>query len=1014
MLAKITPRRPALEPAIFLGFIIAFEFFSRIKGYSPVVLTDLAWTVAALAAGLRCLYTAHRLMEPQRQAWRYLGIACLVWFGGMLIWDYQELVLGIATPFPSLSDIGFLGFAVLFIPGLMKMIPDRKHWSITLVQLSLIGIVFCCIAIVHIIIFSGILTAQQHPSLYLVTALAYPVIYMSALLFGITNQWRISRHRHAYLLLLTGFSIHAIANSFYAYSLLGNSYQVGNFIDVLWLIGFFFIYEAARQTIRPAKQRLISKASQSGQPTWEMMIAPAGALLIALIGYQFQDQLTTETFEYGLPFALLLVGFIAIRERAVLKIEQSAREILTENQHKLSTLVETIPYGVQENDLSGRITFSNRVHHEILGYPDGSLIGKYIWDMQPDETEKARLRDYLKYLIEVRPSPTPYITTSRRAGNGAIIVVKVDWTYKYDSSGQLTGFISVISDITAQQQAQERLRQAAAVFENTDEAVMITNAEGEITSVNRAFSAITGYTEEEVIGKNPRLLRSHRHDENFYNEMWKEIKRLGIWRGEIWNRRKNGEVFPVWQTVSAIHDNGTVTHYVSVFSDISVIKNSEEKLNFLAYHDPLTELPNRLLMQDRLRQAIERADREGQQIAVMLIDLDHFKNVNDSLGHLKGDELLQIVATRLKEQVRKEDTVARLGGDEFVVILEDIHGAEDAARLAAKFKQVFEGPTLIDNHQLHVTLSIGIALYPKNGMDVSTLIKHADTALYRSKVTGRNNFHFYTEDLTAAALKRLTLESELRQAIINREFVLHYQPLINLSTGCMTGVEALIRWQHPQRGTLLPGEFLAVAEETRLINSMGEWALYEACRQFQQWLKQGHSLQRLAVNIAHAQLHQDDLVEILKNCLSGSGLPAHYLELEISENFMMEQADNTLARLESLKALDVSLAIDDFGTGRSSLSYLRRLPLDRLKIDRSFISDLPGDSHDEIICKSIVGLAHNLGLAVIAEGVETPEQEQFLINLGCSEVQGFYYGKPIAPKVFEHMLGEKISRYRHR
>ncbi|MBI3772804.1 MAG: EAL domain-containing protein [Gammaproteobacteria bacterium] len=1004
MLAKSTSRRPALEPVIFLGFIIAFEFFIKVKGYSPAALTDLAWTVTALATGLRCWYTASQLTEPQRQAWRYLGMACLAWFGGMLVWDYQELVLGVATPFPSLSDIGFLGFAVLFIPGLMKMIPDLKHWSITLVQLSLIGIMVCCIAIAHIIIFSSLLTAQQHPSPYLVVALAYPVIYMSVLLFGITNQWRIVQQRRAYLLLLIGFSIHAITNSFYAYSLLGNTYQVGNAIDALWLIGFFFIYEAARQSIPSASQQLVSKTNHNGQPTCEMMIAPAGALLIALIAYQFQNQLKTETFEYGLPFALFLVGFIAIRERAMLKIEQSARKVVTENQSKLSTLVETIPYGVQENDLNGRITFSNRVHHEILGYPEGDLIGRYIWDMQPDESEKTRLRDYLKYIIEVKPIPTPYITTSRRADNGAIVSVKVDWAYKYDSSNRLTGFISVISDITSQQQNQEKLRQAAAVFENTDEAVMITNAEGEITSVNRAFSAITGYAEEEVIGKNPRLLRSHRHDENFYNKMWEEIKRLGIWRGEIWNRRKNGEVFPVWQTVSAIHDNGSVTHYVSVFSDISAIKDSEEKLNFLAYHDPLTELPNRLLMQDRLKQAIERADREKQQIAVMLIDLDHFKNVNDSLGHLKGDELLQTVAARLKEQVRKEDTVARLGGDEFVVILEDVHGAEDAARLATKFKQIFEGPTLIGNHQLHVTLSIGIALYPKDGADVSRLIKHADTALYRSKVTGRNNFHFYTEDLTAAALKRLTLESELRQAIINHEFILHYQPLINLSTRHITGVEALIRWQHPQRGTLLPEEFLSVAEETRLINTMGERALHEACRQFQQWLGQGYSLQRLAVNIAHAQLHQDNLVDILKNSLSNSGLPAHYLELEISENFMMEQGDKTPARLESLKALGVSLAIDDFGTGRSSLSYLKRLPLDRLKIDRSFISDIPGDTHDEVICRSIIGLAHNLGLSVIAEGVETSEQEKFIIALGCTEVQGFFYSKPVIASELECQL----------
>lgn len=566
---------------------------------------------------------------------------------------------------------------------------------------------------------------------------------------------------------------------------------------------------------------------------------------------------------------------------------------------------------------------------------------------------------------------------------------------------QVTALIVSARDITERKKAEIGLRQLAAVVENTAEAVIVADADRKIVAINRAFTEITGYSEEEVLGKNPRLLQSEKHDINFYNTMWAAIESAGMWQGEVWDRRKNGEIFPAWSTISAVHDSdGNLINYVSVFSDISTIKNSQEQLAFLAHHDPLTNLPNRQLLNDRLEHALQRAQREDQQVAVFFLDLDRFKNINDSLGHPVGDTVLKSVAERITTLVRKEDTVARLGGDEFIVLIEEVNEALDVAQLAQKIMQAFSVPFTVKDHELHLTVSIGISLYPQDGEDGNTLIRNADAAMYRAKEEGRNDYQFYTTAMTAAVFERLTLETALRRALARNEFVLYYQPQYSLKTGKLIGVEALIRWQHPDMGLITPARFIPLAEECGLIEPIGEWVLRNACLQMQQWLDAGLIFQRIAVNVSGLQFQRHDLAATISQALNESRLQPNCLELEITEGYIMQKAELAIKVLDKIKQLGVSISVDDFGTGYSSLSYLKRLPLDKLKIDKSFVRDIPGDPNDEAITRAIVALGQTLQLSVIAEGIETEAQLLFLKAIGCDEGQGYYYGDPLPADEF--------------
>ncbi len=557
--------------------------------------------------------------------------------------------------------------------------------------------------------------------------------------------------------------------------------------------------------------------------------------------------------------------------------------------------------------------------------------------------------------------------------------------------------------------AAEILKQAAAVFESTREGVVITDLEPRIVAINRAYTEITGYHEEQVLGKNPKIIKSGRHDKLFYEAMWASLVQVGYWCGEIWNRRRNGEVYPQWLTISTVrNDRNEPCNYVGVFSDITQMKQSEARLTQLAHYDPLTDLPNRLLAQSRIHHAIERAQRHGSRIATLYLDLDRFKNVNDSLGHPIGDELLMMLASRLKNRLREEDTLARLGGDEFLVVLEDIKDSSEPAMVAQTLIDLLATPFILPSgHEIFINTSIGISLYPDDAISVTELIQHADMAMYLAKQEGRNTYRYHTEALSIAANERLRLETQLRQALSAGEFVLHYQPLIQAQSGRVMGVEALIRWQPPGKPMVPPGKFIPIAEETGLIVPLGEWVLRTACAQGRAWIDAGLPPLIMAVNLSVRQFRSENLVELTQHVLADTKLPAACLELELTESMFMEQAEQSIETLKTLKSFGVGLSIDDFGTGYSSLTYLKRFPIDKLKIDQSFVHGLADDPNDREIAATIIAMARSLKLSVLAEGVESEQQLDFLSQYGCDYYQGYLFHRPVPALEFEAWFREK-------
>ncbi len=547
----------------------------------------------------------------------------------------------------------------------------------------------------------------------------------------------------------------------------------------------------------------------------------------------------------------------------------------------------------------------------------------------------------------------------------------------------------------AHERDQAQLRLAERIFQSTAEGIKVTDASGHIVWVNSAFETITGYCAAEVLGRNLRFLNSGRQDAAFYRSLWATLLETGHWRGEIWNRRKHGEIYPEWLTISAVPDGQErVAHYVGVFSDISHIKEAQKQIDFLAYHDALTHLPNRTLFRDRLSHALAHARREARTLALLFIDLDRFKIVNDTLGHPVGDELLLQVSRRMSEVIRADDTLARLGGDEFVLLLEEGDSAQRAAFVAHKLLECLDRPMRISGHELIVTASLGISLYPTDGEDADTLIRHADRAMYEAKQRGRNNFQFFTQSLTEGAFERLVMENSLRGAVGRGELILHYQPQIDLISGCLIGVEALVRWQHPEEGLVPPSRFIPLAEEIGIIGDLGAWVLRAACRQLADWDAQGFRVPRVGVNLSVKQIDDAGLAELVASALRESGLGENRLELEVTESMLMRGPDSTRAILSTIKAMGVELTVDDFGTGYSNLAYLKLLPLDRLKIDQSFVRDIGRDGNDEAIVRAIIALARSLGLETVAEGVEEAHQAEFLLREGCDIVQGYLYSRP--------------------
>lgn len=550
-------------------------------------------------------------------------------------------------------------------------------------------------------------------------------------------------------------------------------------------------------------------------------------------------------------------------------------------------------------------------------------------------------------------------------------------------------------DISDRKRAEKALRLYAKVFENSGEAILITDANNQIVAVNQSLTRDTGYSQEELLGKNPRVLASQNTARDVYQAMWAALRESGYWQGELWDLRKDGVTYPKWAAISAIrNDEGVLTNYIASFTDISERKAAEARIDHLAHHDTLTGLFNRYNLESRLAQSLLAARRENRQLAVMFIDMDRFKTINDTLGHHVGDLLLIEVSQRLLTCVRESDIVARLGGDEFVVTLSSMAEEMDAALVAAKILAALGAPYLIEGKTLHSTPSIGIAIFPTNGDNADTLMRDADTAMYFAKEHGRNNFQFFTPEMTSAAEERLELERDLRAALAARQYELHYQPQVTVPEGKVHGVEALIRWRHPERGLIPPLKFIPIAEETGVIEALGAWVLDEACRQLAAWREEGFSPLRMAVNLSAHQLRSPALVAEVQAVIARHGIRPGELELEITESAAMSNPERAIEQLKALRDLGVELAIDDFGTGYSSLSYLKLLPIHTLKLDRAFVRDIETDENDAAISAATLALAHNLGLKVVAEGVETEAQQRFLTDHQCDYLQGYLFGKP--------------------
>ncbi|OIO60115.1 MAG: hypothetical protein AUJ55_02555 [Proteobacteria bacterium CG1_02_64_396] len=643
-------------------------------------------------------------------------------------------------------------------------------------------------------------------------------------------------------------------------------------------------------------------------------------------------------------------------------------------------------------DLGGRYEFVNQKFEkffdlkaqDVLGKTDAQIFSRKIADdFRTKELEVVRLREPMEFEDQLTLS----VDRERFLHSIRFPLLSED--------GVVYSICTQAVDVTEHKHAEDQLRLAARVFDRAGEGIVVTDAHQKILTVNAAFTQVTGYTAEEVIGRSPRLLSSGKHDAAFYQGLWLHLNAHGWWQGEIWNRRKGGQVYPEWLTINVVNDpEGNVINYVGIFSDISVVKESQRKVEFLATHDELTELPNRALFMDRLHQAIAHAQRAENTFAILFIDLDNFKIINDSLGHAAGDTLLKEIALRLRGCVRVGDTVARFGGDEFALLIEDSSAAE-AEMTAHRIADAMLRPYSIGRQNVFPGASVGICLYPDDGQDPETLLKNADSAMYQAKDGGKRSHHFFTDELKRVADERLRLETDLRSAIEHNELHLVYQPQLDVARGNLIGVEALARWQHPRDGLIPPAKFIPLAEKAGIIDRLGEWCAATACAQMAQWVAQGQPIPRVSINVSQQQFRRSNIPALMLRLLSQHSLAAERVVLELTESALVQDAHQTQTSLLELKALGVRLSIDDFGTGYSSLAYLRRLPIHELKIAQDFVVDIAHSKDAQAIAKTILLMAQTLGFSVVAEGIETEGQLQVLREIGCDIGQGFLFAHPL-------------------
>ena len=686
-----------------------------------------------------------------------------------------------------------------------------------------------------------------------------------------------------------------------------------------------------------------------------------------------------------------------LRDADARRNQHAAAAALKESEERFRLALEGADLSFWDWDLSsGQLTVNDRTYR-MLGYQPGEIPPRIeFWNEMMHPEDRREAWDQLVSGFKARRETIQLLLRIRhRNGDWRWVLVRGK-VLAWDANGRATRAAGTQMDITAQKQTEDELRLAARVFESTAEGIVITDDQERIIAVNRAFTDVTGYGRDEVLGKRPNLLGSGRHDRKYFDEMHRAIKEYGRWQGEIWNRTRSGAIQPHLLTISALKDHhGAVINYVAVLRDISAIKESQQQLEYLANYDALTGLPNRNLFYGRLKVGMEKAARHHQRVAVIFIDLDNFKVINDTLGHDVGDLLLVEVARRLKSCMRQEDTVCRLGGDEFTIFVEDIGDPEGLTGTAQRVERVISEAYHISGQEIFVTGSIGISVYPTDGKTISELVKNADTAMYKVKEQGKNSFQFFREEMNTRAFERLFFVSGLRRALERGEFRLVYQPQVDLTDGHIQGAEALLRWERPDAESISPDAFIPVAEDTGLIVPIGQWVFEEVCRQVQSWGDAMPPDGTVSVNVSARQFRSPDLVNMIRRTVESSGVDPARLAVELTESVLMEEPDAAARTLHRLKDMGLAIHIDDFGTGYSSLAYLKRFPIDGLKIDRTFVRDIATDPDDAAIVTAIITMAHSLKHSTIAEGVETEEQLNFLKAHGCASGQGYHFSAPL-------------------
>jgi len=701
------------------------------------------------------------------------------------------------------------------------------------------------------------------------------------------------------------------------------------------------------------------------------------------------------TFSFFLLAFLILIMLIFGYQ----KLRKTTREL-----QAFRYAIENSDNAIVITDKDRHIEYVNEAFELYTGYTKDEVFGE-----NPNLLKSDLLSDdFYKEMNEVLDRGEKW--------QGELINRRKDDTLLYEKvsivpiflEGELVQYLAVKLDITDYIEQQQKLQQSARVYETIGEGIMITDSEKKILSINPAFIHMFGYEEEELIGQEPMIISSLKQDRAFYKRMWYSLTRRDRWRGKMYNKTKSGKVLPVWLTITIVRDKiGAIANFIAIYTNLEEIIEMEEKADFLAYHDSLTHLPNRAYFEREITRIFDDAKTDHKKIAILFIDLDRFKVINDTLGHYIGDEMLVSLAKRIKNILRKDDIVARIGGDEFVIILEPLKAREDAVMMAENILSVIREPIQVQNYHLNTTASIGIAIYPDDGVEKSEIIKYADSAMYHAKEKGKDRYEFYTEQLSIDIQMRLDLEQELIQALKKKEFYLHYQPQYDLKSGKVSGAEALLRWYNPSLGQVPPDRFISVAEETGVIVDIGYFVFEEACRECMNWKEQELNIDSISVNISSMQFREDDMFENFKKIIEKVGISPQDIEIEITESFIMEYSTTNLTILEDFRRIGCHISIDDFGTGYSSMSYMKSLPLDTIKIDRSFVMDIPNNIHDVEVSKAIIALSKSLGYRVVAEGIETLEQQKFLLENHCDIGQGYYFARPMDKEAFVTFVKEK-------